>query len=239
MTVFADLSPYDPPPDPRPRVRVGWVGLDQPYATGSVLPAVCDRLAAATIHLRQGTDGAARMCEICDNPTEVMILSAGVQRVMLGMGELHIDGAAHRFVAPDLLLHYISAHQYAPPKPFIDAVLGLRDSFPSGSWRIDKHRSPHQSPVQAQLVTSLHVASFQPLPPHGNELWSAIATAQLFDPTPIAGGTLSLSQEYSGLIGLKTVSGRALGETEAGAMGASLSAALEQLSLLRSKKRPV
>ena len=34
-----------------------------------------------------------------------------------------VRGAAHTYVAPNLIYHYVTRHWYRPPKGFVDAVL--------------------------------------------------------------------------------------------------------------------
>jgi hypothetical protein len=40
-----------------------------------------------------------------------------------GFSNLFVPGAGLVYVAPELILHYIDAHQYQPPRAFCDAVL--------------------------------------------------------------------------------------------------------------------
>lgn len=42
----------------------------------------------------------------------------------MGIGNLFVPAADTIFVAPSLIVHYIDAHEYCPPQPFKDAVLG-------------------------------------------------------------------------------------------------------------------
>lgn len=41
----------------------------------------------------------------------------------VGFYEIRVIGTDEIFAAPSLIYHYVTAHQYQPPRPFIDAVL--------------------------------------------------------------------------------------------------------------------
>jgi hypothetical protein len=64
-------------------------------------------------------------CEFCDAESPIR-LPAPVSRgwVSLGMGEIHVPGQhGVVFAAPSLIIHYISAHDYQPPRDFRNSVL--------------------------------------------------------------------------------------------------------------------
>jgi len=41
----------------------------------------------------------------------------------MGNRNLFVPGAGFLYITPSLVLHYIDAHQYAPPEEFVKAVL--------------------------------------------------------------------------------------------------------------------
>lgn len=43
--------------------------------------------------------------------------------ISMGSTNLFVPGAAALYVAPSLILHYMDAHEYAPPAAFCQAVL--------------------------------------------------------------------------------------------------------------------
>ena len=126
---FADLSETDHgscSSDWR-RLNVGWLEKGHAFAKGRVQPefvAALRRLVAKPVCLTRG----CHQCEFCQgnsaattdggqgNPAHVEIL---------GNGEIHVAGEQGIvYVAPVLIRHYVEAHGYLPPGPFIRACLG-------------------------------------------------------------------------------------------------------------------
>lgn len=62
----------------------------------------------------------AMACPLCRQRVEMEI---GGQMVRLGSAEIRIVGEQDIFAAPDLLPHYITAHDYVPPTEFIEAIM--------------------------------------------------------------------------------------------------------------------
>ena len=48
----------------------------------------------------------------------------GSHQISVGAVNLFIPASARVYVAPSMILHYISRHRYRPPDAFCDAVLG-------------------------------------------------------------------------------------------------------------------
>ena len=44
-------------------------------------------------------------------------------RKVSGSAEIRVRGANRVYAAPELVYHYVVAHQYKPPREFIEAVL--------------------------------------------------------------------------------------------------------------------
>ena len=65
-------------------------------------------------------------CNLCDaddacHPAEV-VWEGEVH--VVGSAEIRVIGAdGVRYAAPNMILHYVSAHHYLPPTEFVDAVL--------------------------------------------------------------------------------------------------------------------
>ncbi|WP_249375347.1 hypothetical protein [Streptomyces sp. I05A-00742] len=58
-----------------------------------------------------------------------MTVVAGEQTLLLGTAELRVVSADGTwFIAPDLVLHYVTDHGYLPPDDFVEAVLSGRDA---------------------------------------------------------------------------------------------------------------
>lgn len=122
----ADLEPYLGCPadaalglDP---LGVGWLQRNQPFPTGPVsepflaalLPFCFDENVVCAMRV-------ARRCPLCNElvpPVEREEHSAHP-----GTGEIRVLGETDIYAAPDLIVHYITAHNYQPPQEFVQAVL--------------------------------------------------------------------------------------------------------------------
>ncbi len=106
------------PVDDSPDVRaIGWLDGEHPFATGAVAP---EFLEAIRRHIEEAwapvrTCGV-HFCEVCARARP------GERRHAAG-GNLWIPAQEYVYVAPELILHYIEAHQYRPPDAFVAAVL--------------------------------------------------------------------------------------------------------------------
>lgn len=119
----ADLTPYtDCPEDEALGVvplAIGWLDKRQPFATGTV----SDKFITALLpfckqpHTVYATP-KARPCPLCHEQIEPF-----------GRAQLRTIGQDDIYAAPDLLHHYVTAHDYKPPQQFIQAVLDC----PAGS----------------------------------------------------------------------------------------------------------
>jgi hypothetical protein len=122
-------------------LNVGWLSKEHPYQQGRapewLVGHLQDRI-AHPVNLYRGKHA----CEFCPEPPKKM-LAGGLEipdypDATLGNGEIRVralDGKI--YVAPVLILHYITGHAYLPPRVFIEAVAAdlpqpvLRD----GDWR--------------------------------------------------------------------------------------------------------
>jgi hypothetical protein len=120
MTWLADSSPCTCLPiEDSDNVRaIGWLERDRPFATGGVPPAVYVRLSKL---LRDPWQPIVAMgpheCDLCRFAAEAR-----------GTRNLFVPGDAVIFVCPELILHYMNAHGYAPPDEFCTAVLKCPDT---------------------------------------------------------------------------------------------------------------
>ncbi len=129
-------SPYDHPvpvlkdgefgsallPDGLRLCAVGWI--ERPgFATGQVPDDCIEALIAAhpTKIVRDGTRGI-HTCMLCGE--ELPLLQWRDQAVQL-KGHGHYLVRVHNtvYMAPELLLHYISDHRYCPPQEFVHATI--------------------------------------------------------------------------------------------------------------------
>lgn len=122
---FADLA-SETQIDTGDHVRaIGWLAIDHEFSVGEVsrefatrLRALCETWGLSTGALWWPAAGGAHRCEFCGD------YRSG--------GNLGIPAGRLLFVAPQMVSHYVDAHRYRPPDPFIRAVLdcpnfGTRD----------------------------------------------------------------------------------------------------------------
>jgi hypothetical protein len=63
-------------------------------------------------------------CPFCTQSQWGLEVERNSLKVILGGAEIRIKGLdGQTYAAPDLIYHYVEAHDYAPPKEFIKAVL--------------------------------------------------------------------------------------------------------------------
>lgn len=129
MAFYRDLTPYEySRAEPKPNIlNVGWLSREQSFpraAPDSHFVDALRRLAAHPTNLFRGS----HLCEFCPPPPQ--ILSTGGIPMLdpkpgtTGNGEIRVLGVdGVTFVAPVLILHYVTEHHYSPPQQFVDAVL--------------------------------------------------------------------------------------------------------------------
>jgi hypothetical protein len=91
---------------------VGWLDIEHPYTRGSVEPAFLEALQR---HVKTAwapmVMAGPHFCQFCTgNPQG-------------GSGNVWIPSEHHLFIAPELVVHYVTGHGYRPPDAFIEAVL--------------------------------------------------------------------------------------------------------------------
>ena len=120
-----DLSEYEGAEDVErihlAPLAVGFLQRKQRFETGAVDAKFMDKLLpfchpdTAVFAWPQ-----ARPCPLCNARVEMEI---GGETVRLGSAEIRILGETDIYASPDLLPHYIEAHDYLPPDEFVDAVM--------------------------------------------------------------------------------------------------------------------
>ncbi|MGJ4996042.1 hypothetical protein ACQR0Z_16565 [Bradyrhizobium sp. HKCCYLS3077] len=125
---FPDLTPYTYGGELEPKVlNIGWLSATHPFTTGPRDDQLTDalrQLRGSPVNLYRGY----HCCEFCDpppllaGPNGMPIVEAPPE--ILGNGEIRITGPdGTRYAAPVLILHYVTAHGYRPPQPFIEAAI--------------------------------------------------------------------------------------------------------------------
>lgn len=110
---FDDLSPCNYFPSYSNLVAVGWLDRSKPYATGDVDPMIYDAL----IEMRKNpwqpcVSAGFHECNLCHFKPESR-----------GTANLFIPANGVIYVCPEMIMHYMNAHGYAPPEIFCRAVL--------------------------------------------------------------------------------------------------------------------
>ena len=92
---------------------IGWLDAKHSYTKGK---APSSFLACLRRHVEEAWEPFVAMgvhkCELCQIAPPFMCGS-----------NLWIPSAQILYLAPGMIVHYIEAHQYCPPQPFIEAVL--------------------------------------------------------------------------------------------------------------------
>lgn len=115
MTWFEDLSifTYSSPGESNVLYAVGWLDSSHPFCRGRVELIVFERLTELLQDPWQPVVAlGSHSCELCQFVPEAH-----------GRRNLLVPGAGRIFVCPDLILHYINAHQYRPPEEFCTEVM--------------------------------------------------------------------------------------------------------------------
>jgi hypothetical protein len=133
MTWFEDLTPYsystivfptgETPASFVPPLNVGWLEDGHSFPQGAVPGAFAARLRALVTHSLTQQLRGWHNCNLCPG-TGTMVNGSRDESHPRGNGEIRavgVDGT--RYAAPLLVEHYVTVHQYAPPRVFIDAVL--------------------------------------------------------------------------------------------------------------------
>ena len=130
---FDDLSPYSyTKMTSRASLRnVGWLTAESPFATGVAPPGLVEQISRATRIVRNPMRGIEG-CAFCGHE-HIREVVAG-ETLLLGMSEVWIPSPANEvvYIAPSLLVHYVTRHQYLPPGEFVRAVECL--SADSDEW---------------------------------------------------------------------------------------------------------
>jgi hypothetical protein len=123
MTHYADLTEYVYSDYAGHALNVGWLSASSPFSRGPVAAPVLralEDLASEPVNVMRGF----HYCEFCDAESPIVIPAneVEVRAAYLRSGEIRISSSTDVYVAPTLIVHYISAHGYRPPDQFITAV---------------------------------------------------------------------------------------------------------------------
>ncbi len=134
MTYYADLTPCDYFGAALRGVRwssylraIGWLERGQEFPKGRVPAPVFRKLFAMA---REPWEPVHCMgwhtCTLCWiprlRPRLVFLLTPPFGVVSVGITNLFVPGQRFLYIAPSMVLHYISKHRYSPPTEFCEAV---------------------------------------------------------------------------------------------------------------------
>ena len=129
MAFYEDLAPCDYfGPEFAPRLRaVGWLEDGRAYRRGRIEARLVHKLALLLSepweHERSVDPHACSLCPFSGGPAEFrFVRGAGMPPVPMGNRNLYVPGVDTLYVVPSFALHYIDAHEYAPPDAFTEAV---------------------------------------------------------------------------------------------------------------------
>lgn len=119
---FADMSSYSYSYEDDERFNIGWLAADHSYRSGEVDPLVQAALRYLLRFQVNLTRGVHR-CDFCGS-VDIFVEDGLGERCKLGIAEILVEGEGDlRFASPSLIVHYIEAHDYSPPREFQGAVL--------------------------------------------------------------------------------------------------------------------
>ncbi|MGO1056455.1 DUF7919 family protein [Crossiella sp. CA198] len=134
MAVYEDLSRYGYQPVEvvgAEVLTVGWLGAGVEFERGEPAADFVDALRKLAAFESVGQTRGYHYCWLCQavagfdwEPAEIPCAEAERGALTLGSAEIHVPGAGGVvYAAPNLICHYVLAHQYSPPAEFVAAVL--------------------------------------------------------------------------------------------------------------------
>ena len=108
-----------------PLLAIGWLEPGHEFPRGTVKRATRDRLKALfSAHRSPVSFFGSHTCGFCAQAAGIDPAYAARMRNDLpsGFANILVPGRKVVYVVPELILHYIDAHQYRPPSAFTDAV---------------------------------------------------------------------------------------------------------------------
>ena len=112
MAFYEDLSPYNYTHYCEKEINIGWLQKDKEFPVGNIPEGFLERLKWFSEKPFPVFHSGQHICEFCEDKNAS------------GSCELRIVGADDTvYACPELIIHYIEAHNYCPPQQFIDAVI--------------------------------------------------------------------------------------------------------------------
>jgi hypothetical protein len=116
MTFFPDLCESTMVSTGKHVRAIGWLSKEHVYTTGSTtdefasrLAKICQNWTSCPEELGFGMFMGWHTCEFCGR--------------FRADGNIGIPAGDLLYIAPEMIHHYVTAHQYSPPSEFIDAIM--------------------------------------------------------------------------------------------------------------------
>ena len=125
MSHFEELSVWESPGATIETLRaVGWLERGWAYSKGEVTEPFFEALLNLLVRpwepVAAAGPHACSQCRFAGGPAQ---LTFGGTTITMGVSNVYVPGNAVIYVAPSLVAHYVDAHEYQPPKEFMEAVL--------------------------------------------------------------------------------------------------------------------
>jgi len=152
MTHFKDLTIYTYGAATSSDVgarNIGWLAADIEFQIAVADPAFVERL-WRFCRISIGQTRGLHECELCRSSEANSVCLKG-EKLLLGSAEIRVlSRKGETYAAPNLVYHYVTAHNYSPPAEFVEAVLSGpsppdEEYFPGGHF-IFPHAWPGQNP---------------------------------------------------------------------------------------------
>ena len=115
-----DLTPAEYSND---HLDVGWLEKGYDFTVGGVPDGFLDKIFEYSLRPAIASRGS-HPCDFCEVQTFSMTVMHGKIKKNLGSNVIQVVGKnGIVYMAPDLIYHYVEAHNYRPPQEFIDAVM--------------------------------------------------------------------------------------------------------------------
>jgi hypothetical protein len=140
MAYFKDLTRYEYSKNlfkcAGEPLSIGWLERCAPYPKGVVCPDLTAKLLALCkfpVNRYRGWHG----CHFCEEYPVRITDSDG--EFCLGDGEIRVPAKDEKvtYMAPNLIYHYVIAHQYLPPDVFLDALRTVSLPNPAVVWILE------------------------------------------------------------------------------------------------------
>ena len=105
-------------------LNIGWLDAQHPFPKKKAMEELLDALFERCLDSDVQTRGF-HQCEFCDSPKfGSMNVSRGGREAWLGSAEITVNGKDGKvYAAPNLIYHYVAAHDYDPPEEFKAALM--------------------------------------------------------------------------------------------------------------------